>query len=53
MKFSAATLLSMVLITILLLYAMSKGIDGLMLAGGIAIIAGLGGFIGGKKLLKK
>ncbi|MBA7676162.1 hypothetical protein ES703_84403 [subsurface metagenome] len=45
-----APVISILAITGLLLYAMHLRIDGLLLAGGVAIIAGLGGYIAPHKL---
>jgi len=42
-------IISIICITILLAIALIKGIDGILLAAGLASITGLGGFIAGKK----
>lgn len=46
MKHKAIT--SILCITALLIVALLKGFDGVLLASGIAIIAGLGGFVAGR-----
>lgn len=44
------TIIAMLLISMLLIVALVNRIDGAMLAGGIAIIAGLGGYTARRKL---
>lgn len=46
------TIVAIVCITILLTVAMLKGFNGLALAGGLGLIAGLGGFAIGKTVKK-
>jgi hypothetical protein len=41
---NTASILAMILITMLEIIALVNGINGALLAGGIAIIAGLGGY---------
>jgi len=43
------TIVAIATIGILLIVALIKGIDGVLLASGIAIIAGLGGYTAGKR----
>lgn len=43
------TIVAIVCIAILLIVALLKNIDGVLLAGGIATLAGLGGYAAGKK----
>jgi len=40
----------MVCVTVLEVYALSKGINGTVLAAAVAVIAGLGGYVVGKKV---
>ena len=40
----------MVCVTILEIYALSQGINGTVLAAAVAVIAGLGGYVVGKKV---
>jgi len=40
----AAVIVALVCITTVLLFALSQGIDGMALAGGLTIIGGLGGY---------
>lgn len=42
------TIIAIVCITLLLIVALLKNIDGVLLASGITIIAGLGGYAAGK-----
>lgn len=42
------TITAIICITILLAIALFRGIDGVALASGVAVIAGLGGFVAGK-----
>lgn len=44
--------LAMVLIAVMLCIALLKGMDGALLASGIGILAGLGGYEAGKKRAK-
>ena len=41
----ATPIVAILVIGALMFYAMSKGLDGVLLAGGIALIAGLAGYI--------
>lgn len=43
------TIIAIIAVALLLTLAVIKGIDGALLASGIAVIAGLGGFAAGKK----
>lgn len=47
-----ATITAIVAITTLLMFALSQGINGVALAGGLTIIGGLGGYIA-RGLFKK
>lgn len=53
MKSIIATITAIICITILEIFAMSQGIDGVALAGACTIIAGLGGFQASKVVKKK
>lgn len=46
------TIIAIICITALLIVALANGFDGAMLAGGVAIIAGLGGWKAKQKLQK-
>lgn len=43
-------MVAMVVIGAVLLFALAKGLDGVLMASGIGVIAGLGGFVTGRKL---
>lgn len=53
MKPIIATITAIICITILEVFAMSQGIDGVALAGACTVIAGLGGFQAHKLKAKK
>lgn len=46
------TIVAIVCITILLVTALFMGINGVLLAGGLALLAGLGGYAKGKSMKK-
>lgn len=43
------TVIAIIAVTMLLAIALIKDIDGVLLSSGIAVLAGLGGFVAGKK----
>ena len=49
MQNSIKACVAMVCVTALEIYALSRGIDGTALAAAVAVIAGLGGYVVGKK----
>ena len=46
------TIVAIIAVFLLLLTALLKGIDGAALSAGIAVIAGLGGYVAGKAIKK-